>query len=275
MWLMGDTFYSIFRAYRFIWLKGRPGGGKTAMAFNLALKLLYDGEIDEIYSNIPSIARIPGLRDKPEKCCLIIDEGGLFLKKSADFEATCAMLRKLSNYVIVSSVIPPAREFAMLSIQRTFNLAKLYGINHWVYEWQLNYDYVREKGRLIWTNPIAVFGLYDTDAMPVDDAGIAEWIQGYIKDVKGTSYAKRQTSHSISDKSAGAVERAEKENATRPGMVSVGSTHESVGFENFAHSLSDSSARMEQASTGVDQALSRIEAVGAKLQARRGALIKR
>jgi len=265
----GGVFYATFRAYKFLWLKGRTGGGKTSLAYALALTLLKDGLIEEIYANIPGVSSVPSASDIPENCCIIIDEGGLFLKKSADFEATCAMLRKLNNYVIIASVIPPAREFAMLSVQRTINLARLIGVNFWLYQWQLNYDYVREKGNFMWTNPMAVFGLYDTDAPPVDDAGIADWIQSYIKNVKGKSYAKIQTSRSIREDqpSSLAARKARNSDASVDLLATDGQGDENAA--RFVQSIDNAGDAMGQASSGIENAAARIEAAAARLAARR------
>lgn len=272
----GGVFYATLRAYKFLWLRGRTGGGKTALAYNLALTLLYDGYVDEIYSNVPGVSRIPGPGDIPERACVLIDEGGMFMKKTADFEATCAALRKLQDVVIIASVIPPAREFAALSVQRTLNLARLCGWNAWVYEWRLSYDYVTEKGSFIWTNPGAVFGLYDTAAFPVDDAGIGDWMDGYIKEHKGRSFSRFATSRTITgDRSARASSLAQIASAARAAREHASAeTHAGAGATDAAtnrlvSALDDTGDGMGQAAGAIESAAQRIESAAQRIASSR------
>lgn len=186
----GDVAYATLKAFRFVWLGGRTGGGKTALAFYLALKLLQDGLVDEIVSNIPSVGVFPSDRIEPVKKAIIIDEGGLYLKFSKDFEMVAAFLRKQQNYLILPSFIPPAREFSFFTIQRIANLRRILPLpfEAWLYRWNVEYRAQSSSGNFLWTNPQSVFGLYDTSAAPADDAGISEWIQGYVNEELKKSY---------------------------------------------------------------------------------------
>ncbi len=184
MFIRGGSFYATFRAYHFVWLKGRVGGGKTSLAFALALMLLRDGLVNEIYSNIPSVARQPRRGDVPRDCAVIIDEGGLFLKFSTDFEKIAAFMRKQNIYIILPSFIPPNRLFSILAVQRTMNLKKIIPVlpfQLWMYQYELVYGAQRDEGKFMWPNPQSTWGLYDTTAMPSGDAGISNWIAAYSK----------------------------------------------------------------------------------------------
>lgn len=180
----GDVAMGNLRAFKFAWLCGRTGGGKTALAYMLALELLYGGWVDDIVSNIPGVGVFPSAGIVPVKKAIIIDEGGLYLKFSRDFEEVAAFLRKQENFIILPSFIPPAREFGFYTIQRTVNFRRILPIpfNAWLYKWSVDYKSQQSSGSFLWTNPEAVFGLYDTKAAPADDAGISEWIQRFVND---------------------------------------------------------------------------------------------
>lgn len=182
--LGGATFLQTFKAYKFCWLSGRVGGGKTSLAFYLAGSLFNEGRVNNIVSNIPSVISTFPHPEMPAKdSVLIVDEGGLYLKFSRDFETIAAMLRKMNNYVILPSFIPPAREFRYLTVQREANLGRIIPlpVNIWIYTWRLRMGNVEETGWFAWSNPECVFGLYDSDAAPADDAGVTPWVEAYTK----------------------------------------------------------------------------------------------
>lgn len=234
--LIGGPFEHLFRSYKFLWLRGRTGGGKTSFAFYLALSLLQDGLVERIYSNIPSVARFPKWGDCGLKSAYVIDEGGLFMKSAKDFQVVAGALRKAGNYVIISSVIPPAREFAMLSVQRSMNLASIIGVNIWVYEYELSAGATRDKGSFVWTNPKSVFGLYDTDFYPSDDGGIEEFLGDEIKKIskKANQYSRGKNKE---------LQSEEVKSGNAPALAKG----EADSLDQSAQGIEDAARRIEQA----------------------------
>lgn len=215
MLINGYNFLNTFKTYKFCWLSGRVGGGKTSFAFYLAGTLFNEGRVDNIVANIPSvISTFPQPGMPAENSAVIVDEGGLFMKFSRDFETVAAMLRKLNNYIILPSFIPPAREFRYLTVQREMNLRKLIPlpINAWVYKWRLNLGTISEEDWFVWVNPESVWGLYDSDATPADDAGITPWIDAYTKE-KMVSYNERYKKKGKSTRNADGVRTGSANNA--------------------------------------------------------------
>ena len=182
--ILGETFINVFHLTKTLHIGGRLGGGKTALAVWLAKDLMRAGLSDNIVSNFPIWgATFPR---SAMRCAIVIDEGGLFLEMKSDFKKIAAALRKMSNYVIVPSFIPPAREFSFLKCQRIFNTAGLGLPMCWVYKWRLRMGDVDESGVFVWENPKSVFGLYDTTYLPASDGGIGAWVEkttrAYSKD---------------------------------------------------------------------------------------------
>ena len=106
---------------------------------------------------------------------VILDEGGMFLKTTSDTDQYLAFLRKSNIYIIVPSVKEPHRDLRILSCERLFNAQKI-GFKGWVYQYLLRTALVKETEKFFWPNPSEVYGIYDTDARPVDDFGISDWL---------------------------------------------------------------------------------------------------
>ena len=248
---VGAPFELTFRAYKFLWLRGRTGGGKTSLAFALALSLLRDGLVKRIYSNIPSVGDFPEWGKDGLNSAYVIDEGGLFMKSSKQFQTVAGALRKAGNYVIISSVIPPAREFATLSVERKMNLSTVIGYPIWVYEYELSSGSTRDKGTFAWLNPQSVWGLYDTDFYPSDDGGIEEFLLDEIT----SKLSKKANRYSRSKYKAGAyktkgassnVEMAEGEKGAGAPISFEGMEQAAQGFEGAAARIESALGRLRK-----------------------------
>ncbi len=106
MLINGDLAVNTLKAFHILHLSGRYGGGKTALAFRLALELLEDGTCQHLVSNVPSVWSEPlesvDFNDEKElNTVVIIDEAGVFLKTGRDVEAYMAALRKMGVYLII------------------------------------------------------------------------------------------------------------------------------------------------------------------------------
>lgn len=179
--------------YRFMWLAGRYGGGKTALAYRLAYDLVLNHGYRYILSNVKSV-----WNDEPEQvqlraegnalkadAVLILDEGGEFIASRAEAKQWLAALRKLNVVILLPSVLPPAHDVRFLEVRRLWNGNSI-GLPLWHYHCYLESGSISEKISFAWVNPQEIYGIYDTDGYPTD----ANEILDYVKKWLGQSAAK-------------------------------------------------------------------------------------
>lgn len=186
-----DTLIANVKSFRILWLMGRPGSFKTSLAFRIAYELLECGFSRYLISNVRS-----PWRDDPEKvvlkdgkyadCVCVIDEGGLFLKTGHDAESFIAFTRKLNIVLLIPSYTPPTQRLRPLFVQRVMGLNTI-GLPAQIYNMNLNYGGIQEKGRFIWRNPAEVFGCFDSDAMASDDGGMVDYVQRWTAEASKTT----------------------------------------------------------------------------------------
>lgn len=171
--------------YRMVWICGRFGGGKTALAVYIAQWLCRKGYARYIASNIRlgfgRELRSVSAGDLRHYDCngptfrdmvILMDESWQVLGKGASRKAVIewlAFMRKGNNFLIMPSVLPLVQEVNVLKVERMFNGLVL-GLPGWLYRWSLG-DYRRggDRGHYWFSNPQQVFGLYDTTQIPSED----------------------------------------------------------------------------------------------------------
>lgn len=176
-----DITLSYIRTYRSAHFDGRPGGGKTSLAFMFAHELLKRKLVRYCLSNVDNV-----WNDRPEDVVLregrfvdavfVLDEGGLYLKMGRDTEAFLAFMRKLNIIVLVPSVELPHASLRKVVIERAWN-AQMIGVPAWQYKSHLTRGVNRGQATdFWWWQPSKIFGTYDTNGFPADDAGLQDWI---------------------------------------------------------------------------------------------------
>jgi hypothetical protein len=170
-----DIFLSNLTFYRLLSIEGRYGGGKTALATVLAAYLLEAGFVDTVVSNV-EISFASKVVAPLRNSCIVMDEAWIYLSKRAAVFEYAAFLRKFNHYLLMPSVWPPNRLLTRFSVERVFNLFSI-GLPAWLYNWQVLRGEVKDRGRFLLWHPEAVFGYFDTDAIPADDGGIYKVIQ--------------------------------------------------------------------------------------------------
>jgi hypothetical protein len=196
--LLGDI-----RTYRVVYIEGRYGGGKTSLAFKLASTLLDSGKYRYLLTNCMTT-----WADRPEDvilrnnakgipqfadCVVIMDEAGLFLKYGRDADQFLSFLRKFNIVLILPSKEEVSRKLRSLRVQRIMNLETI-GLPIWVYTYGLSYGQQKERSSFIWVNPGEIFGYYDTDDTPADDAGLADWFNEQKNKAIETSVSRQKSS---------------------------------------------------------------------------------
>lgn len=171
----GDTFIMLMRQYRTCWLRGAYGTGKTALSCIIAAELYRQELIDNVISNIPIAGAIPPVAPL-FRSAIIIDESHLFMDDWKAAKRYLTFVRKADLYILMPSVFPVNVRIRLFSVQRVFN-GFLFGLPLWVFEWRLNDGASSEKGKFAVWRPNDVFGVYDTNAIPLDDGGIVDALE--------------------------------------------------------------------------------------------------
>lgn len=180
----GNTFLGYLKTFRVCWIRGRYGGGKTALAFRAAHHLAESGAVRYIVSNCASpwcddpkdVKLVDGRAD----VCLILDEAGMFMDNGVEAKQYMAYMRKLNVILLLPSVLQPANLATFLSVERKYNL-EVGAIPAWVYGMYLTYGHQKEKEQFIWWRPREIFGCYDTAGYPSEADEIKEWLVKWTK----------------------------------------------------------------------------------------------
>lgn len=172
MLLFADTFLRLVASYRILWIAGRLGGGKTALAYLLARELLLREGLRYLFSNCLSV-----WNDNPEwmeqkdgvfcDAVCLLDEAGEFMDSPSEVRGWTSFLRKVNLMLLLPSVRPPHHTVRFLTVQRILNL-NVVGLPIWVYRWDLDSGNLTEHGYFTVLFPSRIFGIYDTLGFPQD-----------------------------------------------------------------------------------------------------------
>lgn len=198
--------------YRVCYIGGRPGSGKTSLAFRMAYELYKRGFVRYIISNCRSVWSEPlervVLRDgKFVDACIVLDEAGLFMQSGKDADKFLAFLRKLNVVLIMPSVSKPAAKVQAVTVQRLFNY-QVAGLPLWSYRMDLMSGRIEESTSFYWLHPSEIFGVYDTGGFPADDAQIAEYQNKWTLQAAATYGYKAPTRSGVFQVAAASPETA-------------------------------------------------------------------
>lgn len=193
-----STFWGMLTNFRVVWIRGRYGGGKTALAMMLGAKLLADGYCERVVSNIKCSFGSPASElHKPS--AIILDEAWMYVETRQDVHEYAGFVRHLSHYLLLPSVFSVHSRLSMFTVQRVFNAYSL-GLPLWLYRWNLRDKDVKENGYFGVWRPSVIFNHYPARNVAGDDAGISDEISKLLalKGFKGTRRQQRQSSVSVS-----------------------------------------------------------------------------
>lgn len=177
MFINAAPIFSILDMYRLIWISGRVGGHKTALAYRIAQDYLEKGY--RLISNNKSV-----WADDPEKIELIdghlkavilMDEGGLYFKSGRQVEQIASYLAKMDMMIIFPSFWPPARVAQIVNIQPVISL-KPSGLPVIIYKWSVQIGSFRDKGWFAWINPQEIYGIYSRQDPGADADQIIDYL---------------------------------------------------------------------------------------------------
>lgn len=157
-----ESILGVLDMYRLIWISGRFGGHKTALAFKIAERYLKKGY--KLATNSRSIWADDldsiRLNEKNQlKAVCILDEGGLYFKAGRQVEQIAAYAAKMDVVYIIPSFWPPTKAAQIINIQPVVSL-KATGLPVIIYKWRVDIGQFKEKGWFAWWNPSEIYGIY-------------------------------------------------------------------------------------------------------------------
>jgi len=145
-----------------MWLCGRYGSGKTALAFEIARKFLEDGY--KLITNTPSVwsddvEKIHVGENGHVKAVVILDEAGLSFTDRNDIKEVCAYSNKMDMIYLFPSFFPPHRLAQIVSVEPITSFRRI-GIHATICKWSVNTKFFKDSGKFFWANPKEVYGIY-------------------------------------------------------------------------------------------------------------------
>lgn len=174
---------------RIVYIGGRVGGGKTSLSFRMAYDLMQSGQFRYLLSNLKSVWT-DDIEDVTMReyegvlkldAVIILDEAGEFIDTKAKAKKWKSYLRKMNVVMFLPSEEPPAASMRTLSIERIWDGYSI-GLPLWYYKTFYNTSHVKEGMAFSWLFPSEIFGVYDTDGYPADEAErILEAFKGWVR----------------------------------------------------------------------------------------------
>lgn len=204
----GDLFWNMLLAYRTVWFMGRYGAGKTSLAVICSARLLAEKRVEKIVSNIPlsfsTLVKSPSYNEDGEvifestenllNAGILLDEAWQNIEDKQATIDYAGFVRKFNHYLLLPSVFPINARLSYFFVQRVFNGYGV-GLPMWFYKWNISNRGIKEQGFFAVQNPTSIFGHYDTDFVPGDDANISDTLVGTAMRAgyKGTRKQRKQT----------------------------------------------------------------------------------
>ncbi|MFC1936776.1 hypothetical protein ACFLYP_03825 [Chloroflexota bacterium] len=190
----GGQIISIVRDYRLLWMPGKFAGGKSSFAIYLAGLLAKENGY-RIITNMwtvwnDDIEEVRLLENGMLKCVVILDEGGLHFKSSAQIEQIAAYASKMDCIYIIPSFFPPTPKAQVVTVQPVYSL-KAAGIPAIRYEWQVRVEGWRDQGTFWWWWPYEIYGVYSRQHPGTRPERIIQFLvermEDYVRQFEGDS----------------------------------------------------------------------------------------
>ena len=164
MGLIGAAqFLRTVESYRLLWIAGKFGGGKTSLAYYMSEPWLKKGY--RLITNGKCIwaDSLEDMQFVDEwghlKAVIVLDEGGLEFKASAQVETIAAYAAKMDCIYILPSFWPPVRRAQVVTCQPLFSFHTI-GIPLIVYRWDVQLKGFKDGGSFYWWKPQEIYGVY-------------------------------------------------------------------------------------------------------------------
>lgn len=168
-----EEFGGMVPNFRYVWISGRYGSGKTMFSVAFAAWLVAQGYAEGVCANFPTILAPETIPTPLVNRVIIIDEASKFLASGKNSIQYTAYLRKFKQIYILPSVFSPHPRLCNIAVERVFN-AYVVGLPFWLFEWSALGGRKKFGGKFIMWRPLRMIGTYDTDFVPDTDGGILE-----------------------------------------------------------------------------------------------------
>jgi hypothetical protein len=187
-------FLGQFAQVRTLWIQGKLGSNKSALAYRLALELVKKKMVKHIVSNCEDVCTSKFedviLENGLLNCVIITDEAGTFIRRRTEVDDYVNYARKQNLFYVFPSHKKPHEELRELTCRRIMDWG-IFGINVTSFKWWIgsgrNED---EQGTFHWLNPSEIYGVYNTAQAMADDGGILDWLQL----IRGKTVTRKATS---------------------------------------------------------------------------------
>ena len=178
MFVNAEPILGVLDMYRLIWISGRFGGHKTALAFKIAERYLEKGYKLATNSRCVWADEIENINlDEGNQlhAVVVLDEGGLYFKSSRQIEQIAAYAAKMDVVYIIPSFFPPTKTAQVINIQPIVSL-KATGLPIIVYKWRVDIGSFKEKGWFLWIYPQEIYGIYSRQDPGDEPEIIINWL---------------------------------------------------------------------------------------------------
>jgi hypothetical protein len=170
MFINAGTVFGIIDMYRLVWIGGKFGGHKTAIAFAISEMFLKKGY--RLVTNCrcvwgDDLEKVQLDQDNHLHAVVLLDEGGMYFKASRQIEQISNYAAKMDCIYLIPSHSPPAKAAQIITIQPIISL-KATGIPLIIYTWRVEIGSFKDKGSFGWWNPAEIYGVYSRQD-PGDD----------------------------------------------------------------------------------------------------------
>lgn len=178
MFINAEPILGVLDSYRLIWISGKFGGHKTALAFQIARRYLEKGY--RLITNSKCVwaddyKSIELDENNQLHAVVLLDEGGLYFKSGRQVEQIAAYAAKMDCIFIFPSFFPPTKSAQVVNIQPVVSL-KSTGLPVIFYKWSINIGSFREKSWFVWVNPQEIYGIYSRQDPGEEPDEIIKWL---------------------------------------------------------------------------------------------------
>ncbi len=166
-----EEFGGMVPNFRYCWVSGRYGSGKTMFSVAFSAWLVAQGYADGVCANFPNALSPSDIPVPLTRRVIIIDEASKFLTSGKNSIQYTAYLRKFQQIYILPSVFAPHPRLCNIAVERVFN-GYVVGAPFWLFEWSALGGRKKFGGKFVMWRPLRMIGTYDTEFVPDTDGGI-------------------------------------------------------------------------------------------------------
>jgi len=179
-------FIAQLRNYRYLWVDGHVGGGKTSFVVALGEHMAANYGY-RFASNIPVVFnedhdQLNVLSDGMAHIFMMLDEAGMFIPSGQQAKPFMAFLAKLDIYICLASAMEPPPVMRAYRVEPIISFLKI-GLPWIVYRWTLKKGHKNDTGTFIWLDANSSWGWYSRQYPAVDDGGLKSLTERLVQEL--------------------------------------------------------------------------------------------